>query len=141
MVEKAQAATLPVRVTWNGFPEVIVHSSIYKLKSLPEYCAAKRGNDQAAAGIARAVVRPGKIDTVVDFVVPVIQVEGGHYNAIPVALGAVLAQSIGAKLWLDVCQINNLRIGGPLTIVTRVRRATRMARGLYRDEPSGPNSD
>ena len=29
MVEKAQAATLPVRVPWNGFPEVIVHSSKY----------------------------------------------------------------------------------------------------------------
>ena len=108
MAEKAQAATLPVRVPWNGFPEVIVHSSIYKLKSFLEYCAAKRGNDQAAATIARAVVRPEKIDTVVDFVVPVIQVEGGHYNAIPVALGAVLAQSIGAKLWLDVCQINKV---------------------------------
>jgi len=103
-----QTTTLPVRVPWNGFPEVVVHSSIYKLKNLPEYYAAKRGNDRAAARIAWTLVRPEKIDTAVDFVVPVIQVDGGRYNAIPVALGAALAKSIGAKLWLDVCQINNV---------------------------------
>ncbi len=98
----------PVRVPWNEFPEVIVHSSIYKLKTLPEYDAAKRGDDKAAASIARTVVRPDKIDLAVDFIVPVIQVERGHYNAIPVALGAVLAKTIGARLWLDVCQINKV---------------------------------
>ena len=74
-----QATTLPLRVPWNGFREVIVHSSIYKLKELPEYYAAKRGNDRAAARIAGTLVRPEKIDTAVDFVVRVIQVEGGHY--------------------------------------------------------------
>jgi len=41
-------------------------------------------------------------------VVPVIQVDEGRYNAIPVAFGAVLAKHIGAKLWLDVCQINKV---------------------------------
>jgi len=44
----------------------------------------------------------------VDFVVPVIQVDRGRYNAIPVAFGAVLAKHIGAKLWLDLCQINKV---------------------------------
>jgi hypothetical protein len=44
----------------------------------------------------------------VDFVVPVIQVDGGRYNALPVAVGAVLAKQIGARLWLDVCQINKV---------------------------------
>ena len=98
----------PLRVPWNGFPEVVVHSSIYKLKSLPDYFAAKRGNDRAAARIARTIVRPEKIDTPVDFVVPVIQVERGRYNAIPVALAPVLAKAIGARLWLNVCQINKV---------------------------------
>ncbi len=102
------ATTVPLRVPWNGFREVTVHSSIYKLKELPEYYAAKRGDDRAAARIAGILVRPEKINTVVDFVVRVIQVESGHYNAIPVALGAVLAKSIGAKLWLNVCQINKV---------------------------------
>ncbi len=99
---------VPVRAPWNGFPEVIVHSSIYKLKSLPDYHDAKHGDDRAAARVARAVVRPGKIDAPVDFVVPVIQVEHGHYNALPVAFGALLAKAIGARLWLDVCQINKV---------------------------------
>ena len=68
---------LPVRVPWNGFPQAIVHSSICKLKCFPEYYASKRGNDRAAAIIARAVVRSEKIDTAVDFIVPVIQVNAG----------------------------------------------------------------
>ncbi len=98
---------MPVRVPWNGFPDVIVHSSIYKLKCLPAYYAAKRGGHKAAARIAHALVKTENIGAV-DFVVPVIQVDRGRYNAIPVAFGAVLAKHIGAKLWLDVFQINKV---------------------------------
>ena len=100
-------AALPVRVPWNGFPDVIVHSSVCKLKSLPAYYAAKWGHHRAASLIAHALVQGEKI-AAVDFVVPVIQVDEGRYNAIPVAFGAVLAKHIGAKLWLDVCQINKV---------------------------------
>ena len=48
------------------------------------------------------------MDFPIDFVVPVIQVDDGHYNALPVAFAAVLARHLGAKLWLDVCQINKV---------------------------------
>ena len=48
----------------------------------------------------------------IDFVVPVIQVDRGHYNALPVALAAVLAKQLGAKLWLDICQINKVNHTG-----------------------------
>ncbi len=102
-----QGASLPVRVPWNGFPDVIVHSSIYRIKCLPAYYAAKRGDHKAAARIAHALVKTENIGAV-DFVVPVIQVDRGRYNAIPVAFGAVLAKHIGAKLWLDVFQINKV---------------------------------
>ena len=104
---KEQGASLPVRVPWNAFPDVIVHSSIYKLKCLPAYYAAKRGDHKAAARIVHALVKAENIGAV-DFVVPVIQVDRGRYNAIPVAFGAVLAKHIGAKLWLDLCQINKV---------------------------------
>ena len=96
-----------VRVPWNAFPDVIVHSSIYKLKCLPAYFAAKRGDHKAASRIAHALVKTENI-AAVQFVVPVIQVAGGRYNAIPVAFGAVLAKHIGARLWLDVCQTNKV---------------------------------
>jgi len=86
---------LPVRVPWNAFPDVIVHSSIYKLKCLPAYYAAKRGDHKAASRIAHALVKTENI-AAVDCVVPVIQVDGGRYNGIPVAFGAVLAKRIGA---------------------------------------------
>ena len=98
---------MPVRVPWNGFPDVIVHSSIYKLKCLPAYYAAKRADHKAASRIAHALVKTENLGAV-DFVVPVIQVDRGRYNAIPVAFGAVLAKHIGAKLWLDVFQINKV---------------------------------
>ena len=105
---REQVTALPVRVPWNGFPDVILHSSICKLKSLPAYHAAKWGDHRAASRIAHALVSAAKVDTAVDYVVPIIQVERGRYNAIPVAFGAVLAKRIGARLWLDVCQINNV---------------------------------
>ncbi|MCI0537751.1 MAG: hypothetical protein L0Z50_21260 [Verrucomicrobiales bacterium] len=99
---------LPTRAPWTGFPEVIVHSSIFKLKDCPDYYAAKWGDHRAASRIANALVKPDRIDAKIDFVVPVVQVDEGHYNAIPVAFGALLAKRIGAKLWLDVCQINKV---------------------------------
>jgi hypothetical protein len=107
LVVKEQEAPSPVRVPWNAFPDVIVHSSIYKLKCLPAYYAAKHGDHKAASKIAHALVKTENIPGV-EFVVPVIQVDGGRYNAIPVAVGAVLAKQIGARLWLDVGQINKV---------------------------------
>jgi hypothetical protein len=97
-----------IRVTWDGFPEVVVHSSIYHLKSLPGYHAAKCGNNRAAANIARAVIKKDRLNFTVDFVVPIVQVDRQHYNAIPVAFAALLARELGAKLWLDICQINKV---------------------------------
>jgi len=104
---KEEGAALPVRVPWNAFPHVIVHSSIYRIKCLPAYYAAKRGDHKAASEIAHALVKTENIPGV-EFVVPVIKVDGGRYNAIPVAVGAVLAKQIGARLWLDVCQTNKV---------------------------------
>jgi hypothetical protein len=102
----------PVRVPWGQFPEVIIHSSLHKLKSSFGYFAAKRGDDQAALRIAHALVKHPKIEQTIDFVVPVIQVDQGHYNALPVAFAAVLARELGAKLWLEVCQLNKVNRTG-----------------------------
>ena len=76
LVVKEQGSALPVRVPWNRFPDVIVHSSIYKLKCLPTYFAAKRGDHKAASRIAHALVKTENI-AAVEFVVPVIQVDRG----------------------------------------------------------------
>ncbi|MCI0539294.1 MAG: phosphoribosyltransferase [Verrucomicrobiales bacterium] len=97
-----------MRAPWNGFPEAAVHSSIYKLKSLPGYHAAKKGDHRAATRIAAALINPTRLNISIDYVVPVIQVDAGHYNAIPVAFAALLAKRLGARLWLDVFQINKV---------------------------------
>ena len=83
-----------MRAPWNGFPEVAVHSSIDKLKSLPGYQAAKQGDNRAAARIAAALINPGRLNISIDYVVPVIQVDAGRYNAIPVAFAALLAKMV-----------------------------------------------
>jgi hypothetical protein len=107
-----QITILPTRVPWQQFPEVIVHSSIHKLKTCFGYFTAKRGNHRAALKIAHALVKQPRIERPIDFIVPVIQVDQGHYNALPVAFAAVLAKHLGAKLWLDVCQINKVNHTG-----------------------------
>jgi hypothetical protein len=97
-----------IRAEWDDFPAVIVHSSIFHLKRQPEYYAAKFGNHTAAARLVKPLVRPERIAHQVDFVVPVIQIDRRHYNAIPVALGAYLARELGAKLWLEAYQRNKV---------------------------------
>ena len=107
-----QSILLPTRVPWGQFPEVIFHSSIHKLKSFFGYFSAKRGNHRTALRIADELVKQTKIQLPIDFVLPVIQVDQGHYNALPVAFAAVLAKHLGAKVWLDVCQINKVNRTG-----------------------------
>jgi len=103
-----QCEPYPIRAEWGDFPEVIVHSSIYRLKNLDGYYAAKFGDHEAATRIAMEVIKPEKISFRVDYVVPVIQVDFLHYNAIPVAFGALLAKILGARLWLGIYQINKV---------------------------------
>ncbi|SRR6266480_1546720 len=103
-----QCEPYPIRAKWGDFPEVIVHSSIYRLKNLDGYYAAKFGDHEAATRIARQVIKPDKIDLRVDYVVPVVQVDFQHYNAIPVAFAALLAKALGARLWLEIRQINKV---------------------------------
>ncbi len=112
MAMNEQNTLLPTRVPWREFPEVIVHSSVHKLKSFFGYFSAKRGNHLTASRIAHALAKQPRIDFPIEFVVPVIQVDQGHYNALPVAFAAVLAKYLGAKLWLDVCQINKVNHTG-----------------------------
>jgi hypothetical protein len=98
----------PTRFEWDDFPDVIIHSSIYRLKNLPGYYAAKFGNHDAATRIANSVTKTDKLSFTADFVVPIIQIDDWHYNAIPVAFAALLARELGARLWLEICQINKV---------------------------------
>ncbi len=107
-----QSTILPTGVPWQQFPEVVVHSPIHKLKTCFGYFSAKRGNHRTALRIAHALVKQPRFERAIDFVVPVIQVDQDHYNALPVAFAAVLAKHLGAKLWLDVCQINKVNHTG-----------------------------
>jgi hypothetical protein len=82
-----------MRVEWNDFPEVTVHSSIFHLKRQPEYYAAKFGDHKAAARVVKPLIKTERLTDWIDFVVPVNQVDRRCYNAIPVAFGAMLARA------------------------------------------------
>jgi Phosphoribosyl transferase domain len=56
-----------------------------------------------------ALIKPAKLETLrgqIDYVVPVIQVEGRRFNALPVAMATRIAAGIGAKVWLETVQLN-----------------------------------
>jgi hypothetical protein len=95
-----------LRVEWDHFAPVIVHSTIAKLKAHPAYAAAKAGDSLAALALAKAVVKPEKVPERVDYVVPVVQVDTGKFNAIPVAMAQALARANGARIWLETVQVN-----------------------------------
>jgi hypothetical protein len=48
-----------VRAEWNGFPEVVVHSSIFHL---PEYYAAKFGDHKVSTRIVKPLNQNGTYD-------------------------------------------------------------------------------
>lgn len=95
-----------LRVEWGAFPAVVVHSTIAKLKAHPAYAAAKAGDAFAALALVRGIVKPDKVPERVDYVVPVVQVDVGKFNAIPVAMARALARANGARIWLETVQTN-----------------------------------
>lgn len=87
---------------------VIKTTTLAKLKSHPDYEAAKRGGDTAAAQRLVADLVPQKlIDDIKArlepgkkaYFVPVIHKEGPHLNMIPLAFARLLEQKIGGELW------------------------------------------
>ena len=95
-----------LRVEWDQFPPVVVHSTITKLKAHPAYAAAKAGDLLAALALAKAVIKPEKVAERFDYVVPVVQVDTGKFNAIPVAMARALARANDARSWLETVQVN-----------------------------------
>jgi N12 class adenine-specific DNA methylase len=96
---------------------VIPHSTIEKLKSHPDYVAAKSGDDLAGLRVARAMMKPERIAELkkslggekrVVIIVPMRMLEKGERNTIPLGMAAVIADQTGWEIDESIHQINDV---------------------------------
>ncbi|MBA2320571.1 MAG: phosphoribosyltransferase [Deltaproteobacteria bacterium] len=96
-----------------GFPDVILHASVDRVKRHPEYAAAKAGDADSAAILIEQTTLAGSIAAIRNLsnsgdvtLVPVHAVEDAGVNAIPVALVRRLRDELGWPMATEIVQSN-----------------------------------
>ena len=69
------------RSPWRDFPDVVIQTTVHKLRSRPAYEQAKRGAGPAGFEVVQELIKPEKIPFVFDTVVPVMQFDRDKPNA------------------------------------------------------------
>lgn len=104
--EKIDGSQRYSRRGWDeAFPDVELAHPLSFLNNHPDYAAAKAGDDAAALRVARDAVTPEFVERVRamipagsrPWIVPVLAVEGGGKNRIPLMAAEVLAQRLGLE--------------------------------------------
>lgn len=112
----ARAAPEPVwaRSEAVTIPAAVVGANLGAATGHPKYAAAKAGDIEAALEVARTLVTPQLVDQVRQaigtskpMVVPVVSIEAGGRNKIPLAAGELLAQQLGLATSTDIVQANS----------------------------------
>jgi hypothetical protein len=96
------------RSPWNGFPDVAVQTTVGKLKSHPDYDAAKSGDQDAALRVIDQVFKPRKLTDSCDLIVPVLQLDQGKQNMLAIAYALRLGRELGAEVFLGISQSNQV---------------------------------
>jgi len=107
------------RTPWNAFPDVAVQTTVAKLKSHPDYEAAKHGDQDAALRVIAQIFKPGKVIDSCDLIVPVLQLDAGKQNMLAIAYALRLGRELGAEVFLGICQSNQVSHTGA-DAVTRI---------------------
>ena len=107
------------RTPWNAFPDVAVQTTVGKLKSHPDYDAAKAGDQDAALRVIDRVFKPGKVTDSCDLIVPVLQLDQGKQNMLAVAYALRLSRELGAEVFLGISQSNQVSHTGA-DAITRI---------------------
>ena len=94
------------RSPWGDFPDVVIQTTVNKLRSRPAYDAAKRGGGEAAFEVIRELIKPEKISFQFDTVVPVMQFDRAYPNALPIGYAIALTKHFEANLELGILQAN-----------------------------------
>jgi hypothetical protein len=94
------------RSPWRDFPDVVIQTTVTKLRSRPGYDQAKHGAGDAAYHAVQELINPEKILFAFDTVVPVMQFDRDKPNALPIVYATALAKHFDAYLETGVRQIN-----------------------------------
>ncbi|MCA0214515.1 MAG: hypothetical protein LCH79_15225 [Proteobacteria bacterium] len=93
-------------------PPVVIGSTLGSATSHPDYPAAKTGDVEAAARLAKATVTPGLVARTKELlagrkpvVIPVAGIESGGINMIPQAAGTALAKQLGLTVDGGIVQV------------------------------------
>jgi hypothetical protein len=94
------------RSPWGDFPDVIVQTTVNKLRSRAAYGRGKQGVGEAAFEVIQELFKPEKIQFDFDAVVPVMQFDRAYPNALPIAYAIALAKHFEADLPFRVFSSN-----------------------------------
>jgi hypothetical protein len=95
----------PSRTPWEqGFPDVVIHTTVRERDAHPDYAAAKRGDGGAALRISEDLLAAesverlrlfGELSSGAPILLPITALETTGFNAIPDAMARVLSRSLG----------------------------------------------
>ena len=94
------------RSPWHDFPDVVIQTTVHKLRSRPAYDQAKRGAGEAAFEVVQELIKPEKIPFAFDIIVPVMQFDRDKPNALPLVYATALAKHFDAYLEIGIRQAN-----------------------------------
>lgn len=111
--------SMPHRLPWNGFPDVIIHASESSVKQHPAYKEAKAGGVAAARLLIDETVSSEAADAIFKligdrrpYLASAHAFEREGINAIPEALANKLADILGLKIERSIVQSNVVRHTG-----------------------------
>jgi len=97
------------RVPWGSFPPIVCNGHEGRLKDLPGYDAAKRGDGVAAVDLVESVFLQETADQILDrfevdfpILLPVLAQESSGRNKLPIAFAEVLSERTGLSVETDI---------------------------------------
>jgi hypothetical protein len=104
--------THPPRYPWDGFPDVLMHAEEHRVKSHPDYRAAKSGDAVAAARLIAATLNPVAVEQLSRYARDAPMLVSAHayetngVNAIPEARADELGNRLDWPVEPNIVQIN-----------------------------------
>ncbi len=131
-------AAKPPRLSWDGFPDVLLHASESAVKQHPRYPAAKSGDAEAAIALVHDTLNPDQVRALgamfpgeTPTLVSAHAYEREGVNAIPEALADELGRRLDWPVDSEIVQSN-------IVAHTGAGGFERLARQATFDGPSNP---
>src|ERR1700730_15070791 len=96
------------RSPWRDFPDVVVQTTIAKLKAHSDYPNAKAGDPESGIRVVSDLLKPAKVTFTIDAIVPVLQLDANKRNSIPISYASLLATELQVPVSPNFLQINQV---------------------------------